>query len=811
MMKAIVRYAVKSIKFNMVRSVITALICFVCTAFFVAETLTLWDFKQNNDRALDNTFGTFDGIFACDGETLSLIQNDADFTKIGTVSVIYNAIRDKNYSDRKVIIGTADENAVELQKIRLNAGEFPKNSGEIALEQTVADFLFPNVKIGDKITLTITDPDTVNAEFTLVGILANFSDMQWRSEEKSAPMINALIAENGEVPLYYFASVLGEVQNPEKFGGIYYPNQRDNYDALKSITGISSDATAKIIIAVLAFFTLMVMIITSYALSRGNEKNIGLMKTAGFSGKTILLFLTVKSVMVFVPSAFLGTFLGMGISAFAGGELSGGAFAFAGVCGAAAFGILLICNLFFSQIECRKTVVENLRNEESAKSFHSTKFTSENPAVLYSVKNFLINGKETAAACVMIFLSVFAVILMTLVIKISENSLLSEQWAFDISLSAPAHTVTELNIARYYGGGLSDNEYEALRAARDVEYAMGIKRLNVFIVDENNPVSKSESGRENMTEQFISDAKAVGFPNCALYADQINGLDDYTLSLMNNYLIDGKIDINALKNGTEVIRNYARGGRKYSVGDKIKIGYGINHNPPSPKSYDELEYDEFEVTVCAVVSIPDGEADEITSLHRYSLRNGLLWSEEAYENIGIDVHYNQVYLNAANKKEGFDTSVTLISELQGFYGDWLVVQDHLQEHISYVRFLKAFEIISAIISGGLSLFSLISLALVTASGLSKRKKVFGYLRAVGMTKRQMAEMILPGNVLSVASAFAFAAALGFLTAITMNTGVPNLLYPSGLAIIYLISAAVISMIMVHRSFKTTIIDCISEQ
>lgn len=810
-MKPTLRYALKSIKFNKLKSVGAALICFVCVAFFAAEALLLWNIKINNTRTLDNTFGIHNGIFACYPDKISSIKNDAAFTETGTISVLYNAIRDNKFSDRRIVIGSADETAVELQKIHLVEGEFPQNSNEIALEKTVAELLFTGAKVGDKITPEITAPDVHKAEYTLVGVVADFSNLQWNSQDKSMPMINALtVADGTKTALYSFISVLGEVNEPEKFGCVYYPNQRDNYDALKAISGISSDATAAIIIAAVAFFTLAVMIIAVYALNKGNEKNIGLMKTAGFSGKTILLFYVVKSVMLFVPSAVLGTAVGVAVPVLIDRELPSESLAFSIICGVVALVVLLIANTVFAHRECRKNVIENLRNNEQANSVQNTKFTTENPAALYAVKSFLVNGKDTAAACVMVYLSVVILFVMATVFETAKGDYFrGSLWAFDTVLNTPDHGITSMNISRYPMGSLSESEFEALNSSGDVGYTLGIKRLRMYILDKSQPFETPEiySDFPEMAEQFIADKNALGFPDCAMYDDVLYGVDDHTLSRLDSYLTEGKIDAEALGNGREVIwKRTDEAEKNYTVGDKIKIGFGLNRDYNN-SSYEKIEYREIEVTVAAVISFPDKTDDTVEELYKYSLGN-LIWSEKAFDGIGIPKYYDSIYLLAADRKHGFDSSLSLINELKLYHGNMLIVQDYLQQSLIFWQSYDTFKSISLLVSGGLALFSLVSLTVVTVTKLSKRKKVFGFLRAVGLTKKQMIMIILLENGLSAATAFMYGTLCGITVLIIMNAGAESLLYPAVLAAAYLAAIVVTSIIAVQRSFKTTIIDCI---
>lgn len=813
-MKQTFFHALKSIKFNKARSIGAALICFVCAAFFTAEALALRNFKTGNTRALDNSFGIHNGIFACNSEQQSAIKNSEDFTETGTISVLFRGVRDKNYPEREIVVGSADESALKLQKIHLTGGGFPRSSDEIALEQTLVNFLYPSAKIGDKITLEITEPEVREAEFTLVGILGNFSNLQWDSKEQSKPMINALTVNDGEqTALYSFVSVLGEAENPERFGGIFCPNRRDSYDALKAITGISSDASATIIIAALAVFTLAVMIIAAYALSRGHGKTIGLMKTAGFSGKTILRFLAVSSAIIYVPSAIVGAASGAGISVLLSGELPSGSFAFAAICCAAALAVLLPANLILAKKECRKTVIENLRSAEQESSVQSTKFTTDKPAVLYAVRNFLVNGKETAASCVMVYLSVVVIFVIAAVFQTVNNDYFrGKPWSFDVVMSTPGYNITSLQIPRYPEGTVSDSEFNALRESRDVNVAVGEKSLCVFVLDESKPFAVPEfyADKPDLAEKFIYDKNAVGVPDCAIEEDILFGYDDKSMLYLEKYVVDGKFDLNALASGKEIVWRKYKDGENHSVGDKIKLGFCLNHNPENP-SYEDIEYREIEVMVAAVVDVPDTSSSDVDKLYQYCLDGHLIWSEKAFESIVPTKKYDSVYLLAADRKKGFDESLELINELKMYYGDMLIVRDNLQQSLIFWQSYNTFMTISLIVSGGLALFSVLSITIVTITKLSKRRKVFGFLRAVGLTKRQMIKTILLENGLSAAAAFAYGLACGAAVLITMGSGAEGLFYPALLAAAYFAAVAATSAAATNRGFKTTIIDCVRNE
>lgn len=808
MINLAVRYALKNIKFNKMKSIGTALICLVCASFFVLETLSMLSFKANNTRALDETFGIHNGIFACNSETLLDIKDDNDFSETGTLSVLFHAIRDEKSTERKIIIGTADAGAYELQKIHLITGDFPRTSKEIALEETLVNVLFPKIEIGDKISLKITDPSSYEAEFTLCGVLANFSNLQWNPREKGTPMLNALtVCDESHDALYNFVSVRGKVRDPQKYGGLYYPNQRDNYDTLKAVSGISADTTSTIIISVFAVFTVIIMIVAAYALSRGNEKTIGLMKTAGFSSRTILFFLIAKSTVLLVPSAILGTVIGLILPLLINRTIISDAFMLSIMCCIIVIAVFLIANCFFAQKECKRTVIENLRQNSKTGSLNNITFTTDNPIALYSIKNFILNGKEVATSCIMVFLSALLLFITASVIAQMEKEYEKMKRPYDLVLGFQDQTITSVNVSRYSDDGISGLEFNALSEYKTTSYALGCKRLYVYELNEDIPYSSLHTGSD---DDFIRDKESLGFPNCGITANRLYGLDNNSLLLLKKYTVEGEINVDALSNGKNIIwrRRSDENAQVRSVGDKLKISYVINHNPESISSFDDLEYFETEVEISAIVDIPQDSTDETDLMFKNCIQGGLIWSEKAFEQINVEKYYDLVFLKAADKKESFGSLFTIIDDMKMYYGDRFIMTDYLQEQQSFAEFQDAFKSIAFVVAGGLVLFSIAGLAIMTVTKYTGRKRVFGFLRAVGLTKQQMLEIVLIENGLSVAVAFALGVLSGFAVVMIMGLVLSGLLLLSLLILLYFVAIFLIGCSVSSRSFKVTIVNCI---
>ncbi len=792
-MKTIIQHALKNIKYFKAKSIVSALVCFVCAAFFTYEAQSLISFKAENDEALDNTFGVHDGILGCNSDTLSRVKNDPTFTDTGTISVLFHGVRCESFADRKIVIGTADKNAVELQRIRLSEGRFPENESELALERTLADILFPGVKIGDKINVEITLPAPHVREYTLCGILSDFSNLQWDPSEKSVPMANALTGGSCETALYNLVSVVGEAG---KYAdeGVYFPNQRDNYDTLKAISGVSSDVSAVIIAAGFALFTLASMIAFAYALSRGSGKATGLMKTAGFTNGAVSLFFAVRSALLFVPSAVIGASVGAIIS----GKMPKGAFFTAAVCSAAVIVVLLSATVLFSRRECHRTVMENLSQSPDENYTQNIRFTSENPVILYSIKNFLLNGKETAVPCVMVFLSSLLLFITLSVSAKMDTELKQMQRPYDVSLSFADKTLTTVNVSRYPQDGLSDEEFNALRSHECVKYALGCKRLYVHELFEDMPYSDNERG-----ETYEADKERLGFPDCALSEHRMCGLDDNSLELLRGYVVEGKTDIDDLCGGNNAV--WLRGGGpEHSVGDVIKLAYVINQNPEHP-TLDDLAYHEIEVTISAVADLPKDGTDETARMLRECLSGSLVWPEKAFEQIGVENHYDSVFLKTA---DDYGPLFTLIEDLKMYYGERFIISDRLGERKSFESFRNAFFSIACILTGGLSAFSVVSLSLITAAKYAVRKRLFGFLRAAGLTKKQMRTLIILENLPAVFAAFALGIICGAITALIMGIPLSGFAALLIAALLYFAAITLIAVFAVKRNFRFSVVDCV---
>lgn len=817
------RYALKSILFSKKKSLLTAFLYFISTAFFVVEALSLYNYQINSSRRLDNTFGVHNGIFLCEtAEAAQAIKSSELVSEAGTITIRAEGVRNDDYKDRNIILGCADDAAVDLNRINTVEGELPENENEIALEQSLLNFIYPNTKVGDKIEMQLSVPESESRTFTLSGIISNMSNLQWNAAEGGRPMMNAVVSDDfySNSSVYCFVSIAfsgsdeqldGFVNSILQTEGVvrYIGNQKADYDALGLIGGSENSFGIIILIAVLLVLTLAVLWAAAYIYKRGSEKTTGLLKAAGFSTGSVTEIFTVRALLLLLPSVVIGLIAGYILSLFVSTAVSGadrleGATVILTVCGAVIILFSLLFNVFNSAAECRKTVIENLKPTDGGVSQKPSSYTTTDPIFLYSVKNFILNGKETAASCITVFLAVLIMFTALSITSHMKSSLQDMARPYDLRIGFPDEEVTMLSVQLNSGLGISENEYKALKANPDVKDILSMKRFDVYELTEDEV---DHSYLSSNYDKFMEHKKLLGFPDeYDLRYNRLYGVDSDVLERLKKYLTDGEIDIQALSSGDEVILTVADENDGYKVGDTIKLAQGVNSDPYAP-SFDSITLWQREVKVAALIRY-DGDMSDDPMLKE--CLHGIVWHEDAFEQAGLDLQYCENYLTVSDK-DYYSSLSGLINDLKLYYNDGrfsMLVDDFLQESKAFENSYNSFISVTTVLSIGLLAFSLISLASVITAKITKRRKLFGFMRAIGLTKGQLFSIIFSENALSLFIAYCLGVGCSVCLGFMFSGGGYPFVQAVVLFLIYFAVTALICLMAAASNFRHTIIDCI---
>lgn len=829
MRSLIFRYALKNVIYNKKKSFLTAFLYFISTVFFIVEALSLYNYQISSSRRLDNTFGVHDGIFLCSAsEYTDTIKNNSCVAEAGTIAVRAEAFRNENFQDREIILGYPDESAVSLCRIDLIEGELPKNENEIALEQSLLNFIYPDANVGEEIEMQLFMPQSESRTFRLTGIMNNISDLQWDASEGTLPMINAVVSADffPDSDIYSFVSIdyTGDARQLDTFvnsmlqtEGIsaFTGNQRSFYDALELIGGSDNKAGMIVIITILLVFTLSILLAASYIYKRGSGETVGLLKTAGFSVSSVMAFFVIKFLILLIPSVLIGSFAGLAFSMLVSESVIGtneleGVFEVLSVCAAVIISFSLLFNVLNAAAECKKPTIENLRPTSDVKRQKPSSYTSTDPVLLYSVKNFILNGKEIAASCIMVFLAVLVMFTSLAVTSQMRSNLDMMARPYDLYMAFPDTEITALSVKLNNELGISDNEYNTLKASPDAGDILGLKCFDVY------ELTAEETDYSYMTpstyDLFMKHKKIIGFPSeYNLIYNRLYGVDDDVLERLKKYLIAGEIDVDALRTGEEIILTVADGEQKFKVGDTISLAQGVNSDPDDP-SFDSISLWQHEVKIAALISYSGENSDD--PLLKECL-HGMIWHEDAFERVELDMHYREIYVSVADKEQ-YDSLSGLINDLRLYYSNGsfsMLINDFLQESKAYESSYSSFRTITVIISVGLFIFSLVCLAAAVTAKITKRRRIFGFLRAVGLTRYRLFSIIFLENFISLFIAYVLGTlcsiGLSFLFLSGSSAGIN---YPFAqsilLFLIYFVITALICLLAAVSNYRHTIIDLI---
>lgn len=805
-MRYIFHYVTRNLICNKKSSIAAALLYFFAALFFIVQSVFLLGWSDGNRIRIENTYGVHDGIFAV--QNPDKLKGLSEITDSGVITVIGSGIKSEEYSGRQITVGYADSNAVLLNRIALQEGNFPDNKSEIAIERSFLNLVYPDAKLGDKIGFYLNEEYT---ELTLCGILNNISSLQW---DGLPPMINALVHNTfSENTAYCFVSVsfadgtdisgYSEKLLENGTAGAFCPN-KSSAD-LSVISGISNISSVAVLCVIMFVFTVIILFSVTAVSVRGSSKQIGRLKIIGFSGRAIYGIFLTKTAILSLLSSILG-----GIAAFPlsfviygsfSAEISAGQTAL--LCIAGVFGIFVF-SMLFGVVGIRKTadmtVIECLRPVQKEINTPNRAFSCKNPYILYSVKSFAQNSGTAVCASIAAFISIVAIVLGLYIGEALKTEISSYMRPYDFQINFNTSNMLQaLTVNSDSLDGLSKTDYSALCENPDTADMIGMATMEAYSLT-TEPVADYDS--EEAKQELMAMASAAGYPEGYYLANELLcGVSDSTLSTLNDYVIKGKIDIDALKNGTQIITS----GDKYAPGDKIRLAAVIND--VNKQGEDAKRMLDFEVKVGAVLDLSTGE----NSLMK-QLLYGYIWSIDAYSALGLDASYNRVYLTVKDK-DNYSLIAGVLNDIYSHYkaqGMYLSITDVIQQTSSAQQVYDSFVTVSRIFCFTLCGFSIIALIGSLYGRLWGRKQIFGMLRAVGMTKNQMLKLLLCENLTGIGIAVILGIVIsgGACVAFGILSNAPITMFPiTDVAVLVLIYSAAVCLTCLtatNKFFKTTV-------
>ncbi|MEG0307655.1 MAG: FtsX-like permease family protein [Clostridium sp.] len=216
------RYLIKNKKRTFLIALsITLSVALINSVYIMADTLI----DKFHKSAIESGGGIYHGsgmmLFNNELSASELIESKGRYIPVGT----------EDFSAYKVGVelGGYEEETYNLLNMKPIEGTYPQNEGEVAIEKWIKDKVFSDKKIGDKITLKVQEPvyDLVNdrvAEyidhentFTLVGVLSDSGNHRMDTRGRAAiPMKEARRLKSVDAGCTFYFRVKDEPNAEEK-------------------------------------------------------------------------------------------------------------------------------------------------------------------------------------------------------------------------------------------------------------------------------------------------------------------------------------------------------------------------------------------------------------------------------------------------------------------------------------------------------------------------------------------------------------------------------------------------------------------
>ena len=278
------------------------------------------------------------------------------------------------------------------------------------------------------------------------------------------------------------------------------------------------------------------------------------------------------------------------------------------------------------------------------------------------------------------------------------------------------------------------------------------------------------------------------------------------------FITRGKLDLKALSNAQEIIICETKEHpTAHQVGDEIRITQLLNQ---TPGDYTLSNTQKMDVTVRVGAIATLQQTGAWSTMEDYAFEGLYLWENSSFDQLDVPMHYNHVYLDIADPENTAHINEVLYN-MQYLYENYITITDHLQEAQTMARFYQTFSFVSFALAILLILFSLVSMMLAINMKIRMHKQVYGFLRAAGLTKKELYLTILAENLLEILIALGFgvAASVGVCILLSMNMSeLPIHLLPVGELIFFILLfppvMAATCWWPVRSFYRQSIVDCI---
>lgn len=728
------KIAKSNLKQNKSKSILIILTIILATTLLVSVGMTCVDWSAANKERTIRYSGTQHGVYAkINEDKYEEIKAHADIETTGVV----NGVGVKEYIDEtKVGLSYIDKNAINFNNIKLIEGRFPTKQNEISLDDLALEKLGYEKKLGEKIKIDYQDytkKGITSAEFILTGITEANDTAKIRkmyagvvskeymtsTRDMSKEDYNVYLTIKNADGLQGY-ELIGKVEKVAKDLEIPKDRVLVNEDYINTLKPDQEVIMWGVVIGIIVILSSILVIYNIFYLSIVTKvQEFGKLRAIGATKKQIKSIVLKEGMILSLIAIPLGIIFGYIINEFVLRQIffQGSNVSKLPI----AIGVMIISfiTLFVSLLKPMKvaskvSIVDAVRynGEENSNKKSRKGYESINLKRL-SYVNLSRNKKRTYVTILSLTLSGIIFIVMSSVMSsLDPEAMARHHFSCDVRLSLDGYT---------FGDEESPNtEINILQMKNPLNKDFIKQIMNI------DGVNKIETFKNAKVE-------LKGYETEYKYHD-LSGVDDGDLEDLEFYLVDGKIDLEKLKSGDEVviIQSDLTKETNIKVGDKITLTL-----------YDGDKKIDKKFKVQAISAGPG----------TFAIHN------EAFDKIFRNDTTHSIGIYTEPSK--FESVKTYIENLDKS-NDYLKsssIDEELEVAELSIGMTKAIGYSLVIIIGVIGFMNLIN-SMITS--IITRKKELGMLQAIGLTNKQLVKML---NIEAM-----FYTATMLISSLTLGTG-----------------------------------------
>lgn len=714
--------------------------------------------------------------------------SEVGISKVESVAAIKETTQEEqedygwNVPYRYIEIEGYEKKTIEMLPFKLREGRFPENSNEIAIEYWMTNYFDKEVKLGDKVRLTIGNRIIGNDEKTQDGKTIRNETFEEVGEKEYIVVgfIKPQYTWKGNLVTKGFTGLDNKIEEGKYNAYIKIPNVKDAYEKVISIAkdmgkteegfeynfrvlrlyAESMSQTLDKSMVVLLIFVVGLIIVSTIAVIY-NAFNISVLERISQFGLLRSVGATPSQIRgVVLKEALILSIIGIPIGLFSGVfamrvvlyiisllksdisllkdmeiDISGIVFLISSVTG--------LITVFLSAIGPARragkvSALEAVRNtgnfkKESLKKTKNFIFIRKILGVEGEIayKNLRRNRKR------------FIITVFSMVISISLFITFSSFSDFMFKMGVVENG--DMGDFLIYGDmdGKEDEIYIKLKNLKDIERVYKVKRTYGEVLIEESRISKKMLEMvPNLLDKKKDDLIRIDDV-------QINTIGDENFERLKDLLKEGTIDIKALneENGVLVINNtyaYNRETNRNSLieGYKLKTGDKIQYSSYYEDRQEEIIYKELTVAGVldkGILGMEYNSNGSINIIASESVLNKLLAIEEEIPNTKM-LKYDLRMIIEMKNDGNIENIRSYLDELEEITPGFI--------YIDYVELAKENKIASIIVSiflygfvAIITLISSINIINTISTNIILRTKEIAMIKAVGMTQKGIKRMI----------------------------------------------------------------------